>query len=288
MNPSMISAAVSMQAIQQKLDVIAHNVANMNTTGFKRREASFQDVLTSVYRQPAGARLPGRMTPQGYVQGWGAKLASVGLVMEQGNLLPTYRPYDLALEGEGLFEIRLSAPDENGGGGEVRWTRDGSFQLTYDPADPGMMVLATQEGYPVIGADGAPVRIPVNHTPRIDEAGRIFLTDDAHPEAEPVPFGQLRIVRALRPQALVNDGANLFRLPPGTAADGVLETVDLAAYDGADGRKIAVRQGYLEQSNVNLAAEMTELLTAQRAYQLNARAIASSDTMMGLANNLRA
>ena len=133
MNPSMISAAVSMQAIQQKLDVIAHNVANMNTTGFKRREASFQDVLTSVYRQPEGARLPGRLTPQGYVQGWGAKLAGVGLVMEQGNLLPTYRPYDLALEGEVLFEIRLSAPDENGGGGEVRWTRDGSFQLFVQP-----------------------------------------------------------------------------------------------------------------------------------------------------------
>ena len=287
MNHSMINAAVSMQAIQQKLDVIAHNIANVNTTGYKRREASFQDILTNVYRQPSGFELPGRLTPLGLPQGWGAKIGQIGLAMEQGSLMPTHRPYDLALEGDGLFEIRLNVPDENGNP-QVRWTRDGSFQLTYDPADPGMMVLATQEGYPVIGTDEEPVRIPVNHTPRIDEEGRVFVTDNANPEAEPVLFGQLKIIRAIRPQVLINDGINLFRLPPGTAAEGVLETVDMAENRGGDERSIAVRQGFLEQSNVSLTDEMTELMTVQRAYQLNARAIVSSDNLMSLANNLRA
>jgi len=287
MNHSMINALVSMQAIQQKLDVIANNIANVNTTGYKRREASFQDILTSVYRQPPGFQLAGRLTPLGLPQGWGAKIGQIGLSMEQGSLMPTYRAYDLAIEGEGLFEIRLDVPDGEGNP-EIRWTRDGAFQLTYDPAEPGMMMLATQEGYPVLGTDGQPIRIPVNHTPRIDEEGRVWLTDEARPEAEPQLAGQLKIVRALRPQVLINDGANLFRLPPGVAAEGVLETVDMEAMRAGDQRKIAVRQGFLEQSNVNLTDELTELMTVQRAYQLNARAIISSDTLMSLANNLRA
>src|SRR5690606_15590220 len=97
---------VSMQAMQQKLDVIAHNIANVNTTGYKRREASFQDVLTSVYQQPPGFQQEGRLTPLGFTQGWGAKVGQIKLSMEQAALHTTGNPLDLGIEGNGLFEIQ--------------------------------------------------------------------------------------------------------------------------------------------------------------------------------------
>lgn len=287
MNHSMINALVSMQAIQQKLDVIAHNIANVNTTGYKRREASFQDILTNVYHQPPGFQQAGRLTPLGFPQGWGAKIGQIELAMEQAALHTTGNPYDLGIEGDGLFEVRRDLLDENGQP-MIAWTRDGSFQLTYDPADTSSMVLATKLGDRVLSTTDEPIRIPVNHAIRIDEEGRVFATDNANPELEPQFVGQLKIIRAVRPQVLVNEGNNLFRLPAGQAQDGVLEVVDIATNNANELRKIAIRQGFLEQSNVSLTDEMTELMTVQRAYQLNARAIASSDTMMGLTNNLRA
>jgi len=286
MNRSMINAFVSMQSIQQKLDVIAHNIANVNTTGYKRREASFQDILTNVYQQPPGFEQDGRLTPLGFPQGWGAKIGQIEIAMEQAALHTTGNPYDLGIEGDGLFEIQRDVLDENGAP-MTAWTRDGSFQLTFDPANPGVMMLATQQGERVMSSVDGPIQIPLNHTARIDEEGRVFATNNAVPEAEPIFVGQLKIVRALRPQALVNEGNNLFRLPPGTNPEGVLETVDIATNNANEARKIAVRQGFLEQSNVSLTDEMTELMTVQRAYQLNARAITSSDTMMSLTNNLR-
>jgi len=287
MNHSMINAFVSMQSMQQKLDVIAHNIANINTTGYKRREASFQDILTNVYHQPAAFAQEGRLTPLGLPQGWGAKIGQIELAMEQAALSATGNPLDLGIEGNGLFEIQRDRVDADGNP-IVAWTRDGSFQLTYDPAIPGMMVLATQQGERVRGVDDGPIAIPANHTVRIDEVGRVFATDNANPEAEPEQFGQLKIIRAVRPQVLVNEGNNLFALPPGVDAEGVLEVLDPEENNANDRTKVAVRQGFLEQSNVSLTDEMTELMTVQRAYQLNARAITSSDTLMNLTNNLRA
>src|SRR5690606_35823292 len=121
------NALVSMQAIQQKLDVIANNIANVNTVGYKRREASFQDVLTNVYQQHPGFAKEGRLTLLGLPRGWGAKIGQIHLSMDQGTLMTTHHPYDLGIEGDGLFEIRLPVPDEDGNPA-VRWTRNGSFQ----------------------------------------------------------------------------------------------------------------------------------------------------------------
>ncbi|TLS50544.1 flagellar hook-basal body protein [Paenibacillus antri] len=286
MNHSMINAFVSMQSMQQKLDVIAHNIANVNTTGYKRREASFQDILTNVYRQPAGFEQAGRLTPLGFPQGWGAKIGQIELAMEQAALHSTGNPYDLGIEGNGLFEVQRNSVDANGEP-VIAWTRDGSFQLMQDPANPGSMILATQQGDRVRGVDGGPIVVPTNYSIRIDEAGRVFATDHSNPEAEPIEAGQLALMRAVRPQVLINDGSNLFTLPPGVAAEGVLERVDPTTNDANERQKVAVRQGFLEQSNVSLTDEMTELMTVQRAYQLNARAITSSDTLMNLTNNLR-
>lgn len=286
MNHSMINAFVSMQAMQQKLDVIAHNIANVNTTGYKRREASFQDILTNVYRQPPGFRQEGRLTPLGFPQGWGAKIGQIELSMEQGTLNATGHPLDLSIEGNGLFEIEMDRVDELGNP-VIAWTRDGSFQLSYDPALPGVLVLTTQRGEYVRSVTDEPLLVPVNHSLRIDEEGRVFATDASNPEGEPLFVGQLKMMRAIRPQVLINEGNNAFRLPPGIDPAGIIEVVDPATNDANEQMKVSVRQGFLEQSNVSLTDEMTELMTIQRAYQLNARAVASSDTLMSLTNNLR-
>jgi len=287
MNHSMINAFVSMQSIQQKLDIIAHNIANVNTTGYKRREASFQDILTNVYQQPAGFAQEGRLTPLGLPQGWGAKIGQVEMNLAQAALLPTSEPLDFGIEGDALFEIEQDSVD-TGGNPLPAWTRDGSFQLTYDPANPGALMLTTKQGERVRGADNGPILVPVNHSIRIDDQGFVFATNNENPEAVPIELGQLKIVRAIRPQVLVSRGENQFMLPPGTNQAGILEVLDLATNNANEQKKVAIRQGFLEQSNVDLTDEMTELMTVQRAYQLNAKAITSGDTMMSLTNNLRA
>ncbi|PUA34523.1 flagellar hook-basal body protein [Paenibacillus elgii] len=290
MNHSMINSSVSMHALQQKLDLLANNMANVNNTGYKRREASFQDVLTNVKQQPRGFQKEGRLTPLGYNQGWGAKLATAQLNMSQGSLKPTSNPLDVAIEGAGLFEISTASVDAAGNPvRETRWTRDGSFELSPsgDPQNPDGLVLTTKDGHYVMGADNNPLRVPNNHQIQIQADGTILAHDEADPNAEAVLVGQIKMVRVVRPQLLQQLGDNVFGLPSDITAqqrDDILEPVT-AGNNTVD--PITVRQGFLEQSNVSLADEMSELILVQRAFQLNSRAVASSDQMMNLANNLR-
>jgi len=287
MNNSMINSSVSMHALQKKLDLVANNIANSNTTGYKRREASFQDVLTSVKQQPSGFQKLGRLSPLGYNQGWGARLVQAQLNISQGSLESTGNAYDLAIEGNGLFEINTVIRDANNNlTTQTAWTRDGGFQLSQsaDPADPDMFLM-TKEGNYVMGTDDSPIRIPANHTVKIEPNGTIMALDDADKSAAPLEIGQIKMVRVIRPQLLQQLGDNLYQLPAGVPnREDILQTVD-AVNNAVD--PIAIRQGYLEQANVALADEMTELLQVQKAFQLNSRAVTSSDTMMGIANNLR-
>ncbi|ULL19478.1 flagellar hook-basal body protein [Paenibacillus sp. H1-7] len=287
MNNSMINSSVSMHALQQKLDLVANNIANSNTTGYKRREASFQDVLTSVKQQPNGFQKLGRLSPLGYNQGWGAKLVQAQLNMAQGSLQATGNNLDVAVEGNGLFEINSVIRDANNNlTTQTVWTRNGSFQLSQsaDPADPDLFLM-TKEGNYVMGTDDNPIRIPENHTIKIEPNGTIMASDDADKTAPPIEVGQIKMVRVIRPQLLQQLGDNLYNLPADVAnREEILQTVD-AANNLVD--PISVRQGFLEQANVTLADEMTDLLQVQKAFQLNSRAVTSSDTMMGLANGLR-
>ncbi|MCZ8523335.1 MULTISPECIES: flagellar hook-basal body protein [Paenibacillus] len=290
MNNSMINSSVSMHSLQQKLDLVANNIANVNTTGYKRREASFQDVLTSVKEQPKNFEKTGRLTPLGYGQGWGAKMVAAQLNLAQGSLQTTDNPLDTAIEGSGLFEISTNGQDETGNATTTtRWTRNGAFELSKstDPADP-RAFLTTKDGHYVMGADNQPIRIPEGRRVQIEANGVIMAYNDAQPAEAPVQAGQLKMVRVVRPQLLEQIGDNLYGLPGNITQqqrDEILQTVT-AANNAVD--PITVRQGFLEQSNVNLSDEMTEMLTVQRAFQLNSRAISSADQMMNLANNLRA
>jgi flagellar basal-body rod protein FlgG len=205
--------------------------------------------------------------------------------MSQGSLQATEKPLDTAIEGNGMYEVNTFVRDANNNLiPQKAWTRNGSFELT-PTDDPATLFLTTKDGYYVVGADDQPVQVPVSHKLNILPDGRIMAYDDADKTAPPVEVAQIKMVRVIRPQLLQQLGENLFSLPTGLAnPEDILQTVD-EGNNTVD--PITVRQGFLEQSNVTLAEEMTELIQVQRAFQLNSRAVTSSDTMMGIANNLR-
>ncbi|MFX3634075.1 MAG: flagellar hook-basal body protein [Candidatus Pristimantibacillus sp.] len=274
MNSSMINAMVSMNGLQQKLDLMADNIANMNTVGYKRKEATFQDLLNNTTRQPEAFNQPGRLTPLNINQGWGSKLALIQPNMEQGPIKDTGNETDLAIQGNALFEVIV---DENGNRG---YTRSGAFQLTMN--GNGDTILATAEGYPVVAnVDGVErsIVIPEGDKLRVNPDGSM---QGVSSDGTTVELGTIKLLQATRPTSLTQVADNLFTVADGINVNDVLQQVVPNADNG-----VAVHQGALEQSNVNLADEMTELINVQRAYQLSARALSSSDTMMQLANSLR-
>lgn len=279
MNASMINAMVSMNALQQKLDLIADNMANVNTVGYKKKEATFEDLLNSVKKQPDSFGQPGRMTPLDFTQGWGSRLTMIQPNLSQGPMKETNVPTDLAIEGNALFEVQVD------GAGNRAYTRSGAFQLTM--AANGDTILATEEGYPVIAnipddngniVEGSIV-LPAGYNLRVDADGTVLGVSSAGT----INLGSIKLLQATRPASLTTVADNLFAIAAGINVDDVVQEIA----PNLDNR-IALRQGYLEQSNVEYVDEATELINVQRAYQLAARALSSSDTMMSLANSMRA
>jgi flagellar basal-body rod protein FlgG len=277
MNSSIINAATSMHAMQRKLDVIADNIANLNTAGYKRKTATFEELLTSLKRQDERFAQDGRRTPLGFTIGWGVRMTQVQHDMTQGNIQSTDNPFDLAIMGNALFEVVTNAD------GARAYTRNGAFQATINAA--GDIVVTTVEGYPVVvrdedGAEG-PLLLPAGYNLLVDEAGRVSaMSPDG---SDIVPLGRLKLVEPTRPDALQLVSDNLYVVREDVDAAEVLR--DIAPGTDSD---VRLAQGALEQSNAALETEMTELIMVQRAYQLSARALASADTMMSLANQLRA
>ena len=279
MNNSMISAKVSMTAIQQRLDVISDNIANVNTAGYKSKQAAFEDVLTRVQQQPDKYKLDGRSTPMGYNLGFGARLTSVTKDMSQGTLNETGSPTDLAIEGNAMFAVEAN--------GEKMWTRQGAFHFVPDPTPnpnpnaPQMMVLVNGEGYFALDRQGNRITAPNNSKVAFDEKGNLLIRRGN--EANATIGAQLQLVDIERPEGLVQYADNLFGLDAGLTEDDVFGA-NAATRDAV----ATIRAGYLEQSNVDLTQEMALLMQGQRTYQLAARALTSSDSMAGLANTIRA
>ncbi|GIQ61987.1 flagellar basal body rod protein FlgG [Paenibacillus cisolokensis] len=279
MNNSMITAMSSMNGLQQRLDLLAENVANVNTAGYKRKQATFSDLLRTVQQQPEAFERPGRLTPGGFSQGWGARMHMLQPDLSQGALKETGLSTDVAIEGNALFEVVTDAE------GTRAFTRNGAFQLTLN--GNGDTILATGDGYPVVavmtGADGQTVEgnvvLPPNYDLRIYPDGRL---EAVNAEGTAVGLGRLKVVEPTKPALLAAVQDNLFAVPNGVNRDDVL--TDIVP---GEGNRISLHQGYLEQSNVSLVDELTELINVQRAYQLSARALSSSDMMMGMANSLR-
>lgn len=269
------SSAAGMAAAARQVDVTANNLANVNTAGFKASRADFADLAYAAVQVPVA---PLAAATGGVQVGHGVRLAATPRLWHQGPLRETGSPWDLALEGAGFLQVVEPAT------GEVLLTRGGAFTLSPWPGGPPAaggpgggegLVVTDGAGRPLLRDDGQPVVLPPgSRTWIVSPEGEIraVLAD-----GDEVPAGRLAVVVLAAPDALESRGEGLF-------APGPEPLIALPPGQGGAGR---VRQGMLEQSNVDLAAEMTRLLAAQRAYQLNARAVLTADEMMGAINRLR-
>ncbi|MEQ8604433.1 MAG: flagellar basal-body rod protein FlgG [Marivibrio sp.] len=254
--------ATGMLAQQLNVEVISNNIANMNTTAYQRRRAEFQDLLYQNQRRVgADSSDANTIVPAGVQVGLGVKTAAVYRITEQGNLTLTENPLDLAINGEGFFQITLP-------NGDTAYTRAGSFQLDGDGD------LVTVDGYTVQPG----LTIPANAVDiSINGSGQVLVSIDG--QVQPQNLGQLELARFPNDAGLLAVGDNLFLQTP---ASGAPQTAvpQTAGYG-------SIQQGFLETSNVNVVEEITNLITAQRAYEMNSKVIETSDQMMATVTNLR-
>ncbi len=255
---SLYIGATGMNAQQLNIDTVANNLANVNTSGFKRSRVSFEDLL---YRtvQVAPSLLGGR--PATGRMGMGTAVAGSGKIFSAGEIKKTDESFDLAIDGQGFFEVVL--PD-----GNLAYTRNGAFRLDGDG------FLATQDGHRL----SAQVKIPPDALQvRIDASGAVFAK--VPDETNEVESGRIELASFPNPGGLSALGDNLYGVTDHSGA-AVLGT------PGQTGLG-SLRQGFLEGSNVSLIDEMLGLILAQRAYELNAKVVQASDELLSMANNLR-
>ena len=276
MSRTMIQAAVTMNQLQNKLDLIGHNMANSQTAGYKARKSEFSSLLfQNINNLNAQENEENRLSPAGVRIGTGARLGATNNDFSIGSLNQTDRTLDVALMNENhFFQIQTV---ENGVA-ETRYSRDGSFYL--NPVNNNQAVmLTTGDGNPVLGQNG-PITIPNGFDNiMINDSGQIIVERGNQREVA----GEIAVVQVNRPQVLESAGQNMFRLPDLNAFN--INFGDVIQPLGAQNN--LVQSGMLEQSNVDIAEQMSDLLMAQRAYQFNASTISTSDQMLGLINQLR-
>lgn len=254
--------ATGMLAQQLNVEVISHNIANMNTTAFTRRRAEFQDLLyQNLRRVGSQSSDAGTIVPAGVQVGLGVKTAAVYRITEQGNLTLTENPLDVAINGDGYFQVTLPS-------GETAYSRAGSFQLSANGE------IVTSDGFivqPGITVPSDAVDITIN------ASGEVLVKQDG--QVTETNVGQLTLAIFANEGGLQATGDNLYQETPasGTPTAG-------APGSAGFGR---IQQGFLETSNVNVVEEITNLITAQRAYEMNSKVIETSDQMMSTAANVR-
>jgi flagellar basal-body rod protein FlgG len=248
-----------MDSQQLNLDIIANNLANVNTTGYKRAKIEFQDLLYQTTR-PAGADVgAGNQLPTGLQIGHGARPVATSRIFTNGELTHTGERLDVAIQGDGFFEVQL--PD-----GTRAYTRDGALKMASDGR------ITTSEGLPLQSGFQP---IPTGTTGiSIAPTGEVTTTG-----ANGSQSFRVQMVRFANPAGLESVGRNLFRETP---ASGAAELGNPGESGFGD-----LAQGYLEMSNVKIVEEMVNMIVAQRAYEVNSRAVQASDEMMSQANNLR-
>ena len=259
---SLSTGATGMMAQQLNVEVISNNIANMNTTGFKRQRAEFQDLLYQNQRRPGATSSDANtIVPSGIQIGVGVRAAGVYRIHEQGNLTSTGNPYDIAINGKGFFQITLPS-------GETAYTRAGSFQVNAQGQ------IVTADGYllnPNITVPQGALAVSVDNTGIVEArlAG----------QAQPQQLGQVQLANFVNEAGLEAVGDNLFLETPasGQPQVGNPNTQGIGT----------LRQGYLETSNVNPVQELTNLITAQRAYDMNSKVITTSDEMLQTTTRLR-
>ena len=256
---SLWTAASGMAAQKLNIDVIANNLANVNTAGFKKSRADFADLLYQNLRAPGATTASGGQIPTGIQVGMGTRPVSVQKVFSQGDYVQTQNEFDLAIEGKGFFKVISN--------GQEVYMRSGNFKLD-------------SEGY-ICTPDGDRLQpefsVPsdaVHFT--VDSGGSMVATAA---DGSVLASGQLTLYSFPNPSGLLSIGGNKF-LPTEASGDPV------AANPGVDGMG-TIAQGYLEMSNVDVVEEMVKMITSQRAYEVDAKCIKAADEMLRMANNIR-
>jgi flagellar basal-body rod protein FlgG len=259
---SLSIAATGMMAQQLNVEVISNNIANMNTTGFKRQRAQFEDLLYQSMEKPGAATSSsGTVAPMGIQVGVGVKPGSVGRITEQGNIVQSGNQYDMAISGRGYLQVLMPS-------GETAYTRAGNLAVS------GEGQLVTSEGFSIDPA----ISIPAGSTSvTISRDGVVTATVSG--QTTPTQVGQIELASFVNPAGLDPQGDNLFKE---TAASGA----PTSSTPGTDGLG-TLMQGFLETSNVNSVEEISALIMAQRAYEMNAKVITASDEMMQTASQVR-
>ncbi|MFJ9385986.1 flagellar hook-basal body protein [Peribacillus sp. NPDC101481] len=280
MNRTMMTATNTLNQLQSKIDHISNNIANVDTTAYKKSQTSFNDLLTQSFNnQPSETKEKGRLTTPGIRQGTGAMISQSQLVLSQGPLKTTDRNLDAAFTREDQF-FTVSVQGENGI--NTRLTRDGAFYLSPNGND--QMLLVTSAGHKVLDENGEPILIEGNIKDiKISETGLLIVDTEEYGKRS---FG-LGIVSVKNPQFLDRLGGNLLGMPENFNALGGTEDDIMTALTGDSRNQAAVQQGTLESSNVDLSKEMTDLINVQRSYQFQSRAVTMADQMSGLVNGIR-
>jgi len=256
---ALYSSASGMEAQQMNLDIIANNLSNVNTTGFKKSRIEFQDLLYDTTKTPGADQGNNALLPTGMQIGHGSQAAATAKIFTEGELTQTGAPLNIAINGDGFFEVQM--PD-----GTLAYTRDGALKVSATGSVVNSDGLAIQGGFQPIATGTTGITIAPN--------GNISTTGASGNQSF-----QVQITRFANPAGLQNIGRNLYIETPasGTPETG---TPDQAGYG-------SLQQGYLEMSNVQVVEEMVNMIEAQRAYEVNSKAVQAADEMMSQANNLR-
>jgi flagellar basal-body rod protein FlgG len=250
-----------MMAQQLNMDVLSNNLANVNTTGFKKARLEFQDLLYEQLRRAGTVDSLGQQLPLGLEVGHGVRPAATQKIMTTGDIQVTNNPLDLMISGDGFFQI--SMPD-----GTLRYTKDGSFKMD------GTGRIVTSDGHPL----EPPLVIPAEATGIVVRSnGQVEITLPQGQGNQVV--GQIQLARVMNPAGMESDSQNMYSV---TDATGEL-TLGTPGLDGFG----EINQGALENSNVKVVEEMVNLITTQRAYEANTKTVQASDDMLSQANNLR-
>lgn len=259
---SLSIGATGMQAQQTNVEVISNNIANMSTTGYKRQRAEFQDLLyQNLRRVGSQSSDQGTVVPSGIQLGAGVKTAAIYRINEQGVLKQTESTLDVAINGKGFFQIQLP-------NGETAYTRAGNLQLNPEGT------IVTGDGFPVLPQLTVPADT-IDIT--INDSGEVLAKVDGQQELANV--GQIELANFTNEAGLESVGDNLLKETPASGAPitGIPASIGF-------GKLV---QGSLEQSNVNIVEEITQMITAQRSYEMNSKVITTSDEMMSTVTQLR-
>jgi len=261
MQRSLFIAATGMDAQRINIDVISNNLANVNTNGFKKSRADFQELLYQGLKTPGAASGNGSEVPTGIQVGLGVKPAAVQKMFQQGDFVSTSNPLDMVIEGDGFFQI--NTPD-----GDIAYTRSGAFKLDSSGN------IVNSDGYLMEPA----ITIPIDTLEiTISSDGTVSVMQPG--SNTPSQVGQIETAQFVNPGGLIALGKNLFQ-PSGSSGDPTTGAPD------SEGRG-SINQGFLELSNVNIVEEMVNMIVSQRAYELNSKVVQSSDEMLQMANNLK-